>query len=280
LRSGAARQSDDRSAACVHLGGGTRVAREVGTEGKLAVRRRSKACRGVWKDSPVGQPDGRQLGTRRCANRRGDDAVASGDCIEDHRRRSRARFLREGSDQHDGRAAALVRIGVTRVARGRTEGKSAARPSCRVSRVLERDLTTNVNSMASKPTGQVRKHRRGPRPRSRAANLSRSHRRSAGRDPRAEEHDQHDGRSVERLRSESRASRARSAPRGKARRSAQGQASPVQEDLTDNVNGWRRNLTGQGAQHRRGHDRARRANCSRKINGRRQGRESPAQKTR
>jgi len=84
-----------------------------------------------------------------------------------------------------------------------------------------KDLTDNVQTRWRRTDRSGEQHRNeGHRTRFFArGDLSRkSHRRRAGRDPRAEEHDQHDGRSVERLRFGSLAPRAARSARGQAAR--------------------------------------------------------------
>ena len=125
----------------------------------------------------------------------------------DHRRRQRrpvarrspstsaARSSSSRNHQHDGRSAPLVRRrSDARGARGRHRGQ-ARRPGarCPASAGTWKDLTDNVNSMASNLTGQVRNIAdvaTADRPR---RPVAQDHRRREGRDPRAQEHHQHDG---------------------------------------------------------------------------------------
>ena len=131
---------------------------------------------------------------------------------------------------------------VTRVAREvGTEGKLGGQAAVPGVAGTWKDLTDNVNSMASNLTGQVRNiadvddGRRARRP------VAQDHRRRQGRDPRAEEHDQHDGRSAGAFASEVTRVRARSAPRASSavRRGARGRGhleGPHRQRQLDGVN--------------------------------------------
>ena len=151
---------------------------------------------------------------------------------------------------------------VTRVAREvGTEGKLGGQAVVPGVAGTWKDLTDNVNSMASNLTGAGAQHRRGDDRRRPRRPLAQDHGRREGRDPRAEEHHQHDGRSAQRLRLRGdAASRARSAPRASSaarpqvpgrRRHVEG---PHRQRQLDGVEPDR-----PGAQHRRGHDRGRQA---------------------
>ena len=112
---------------------------------------------------------------------------------------------------------------VTRVAREvGTEGKLGGQAAVPGVAGTWKDLTDNVNSMASNLTGQVRNIAdvatadRERRP------VAQDHGRREGRDPRAEEHHQHDGRSAQRLRVRSEPRGARGRHRRQARRPGRG----------------------------------------------------------
>ena len=113
----------------------TRVAREVGTDGKLGGQAQVREVSGVWKDLTESVNSMASNLTAQVRNiAEVTIAVASGDLSqEDHRRRARRDPAAQGSHQHDGRPAALVRLrGDARGARGRhRRASSAARPSCR-----------------------------------------------------------------------------------------------------------------------------------------------------
>ena len=89
----------------------TRVAREVGTEGKLGGQAQVKGVAGTWKDltDSVNSMAGNLTGqVRNIAEV--TTAVANGDLSqEDHRRREGRVPGAEEHHQHDGRSAALLR---------------------------------------------------------------------------------------------------------------------------------------------------------------------------
>jgi hypothetical protein len=125
------RQHDGRPAAVVRSEV-TRVAREVGTEGKLGGQAEVRGVSGTWKDltdsvnSMAEQPD--RPGPQ---HRRGDQGGRQRrPQQEDHGRRQGRDPRAEEHHQHDGRPAQLVRHEVTRVAREvGTEGKLGGRRS-------------------------------------------------------------------------------------------------------------------------------------------------------
>ena len=179
----------------------TRVAREVGTDGKLGGQAQVREVTGVWKDltesvnSMASQPDG-----AGAQHRRGDDRGRQRRPVEeDHRRCARRDPAAQGSHQHDGRSAALVRLGSdARRARGRHRGQ-ARRPGdgARRRRHLEgpdrlgqRDVRQPDRPGAQHRAGDDRGGARRP--------VAQDHRRCARRDPRAQGHHQHDGRSAQR----------------------------------------------------------------------------------
>ena len=100
----------------------TRVAREVGTEGKLGGQAEVPGVAGTWKDLTDNVNSMASNLTGQVRNiAEVTIAVANGDLSqEDHRRRARRDPAAQGNHQHDGRAAALVRLGGdARGARGR-----------------------------------------------------------------------------------------------------------------------------------------------------------------
>jgi hypothetical protein len=107
----------------------TRVAREVGTEGKLGGQADVKGVAGTWKDltdsvnSMAGNLD--RSGAQHC---RGDDRGRERRLVEkDHGRCARRNSGIERHDQHDGGSAALVRLGSdARGARGGHRKESSA----------------------------------------------------------------------------------------------------------------------------------------------------------
>ena len=137
----------------------TRVAREVGTEGKLGGQADVKGVGGVWKDltdsvnfmagnlTDAG-PQYRASDHRRRQGRPVDEDY--GGCA---RRNSGA----EEHHQHHGGSAQCVRLEVTRVAREvGTEGKLGGQADVRGVAGTWKDLTDSVNYMASNLTNQVR----------------------------------------------------------------------------------------------------------------------------
>ena len=138
----------------------TRVAREVGTEGKLGGQAevtgrrrhlegpdRQRQLHGVEPDRPGPQ------------HRRGRDGRrARRPVAEDHGRREGRDPRAEEHHQHDGRSAERLRLGGHAASRARSAPKasSAARRSCTGVAGTWKDLTDNVNSMAGNLTAQVR----------------------------------------------------------------------------------------------------------------------------
>ena len=114
----------------------TRVAREVGTEGKLGGQAQVPGVAGTWKDltdsvnSMAGNLTAQVRNIAEVAT-----AIASGDLSKKITVDVRGELLQpEGNDQHDGGAAALVRgRGDARGARGRHR-RQAGRPGERVRR--------------------------------------------------------------------------------------------------------------------------------------------------
>ena len=137
----------------------TRVAREVGTEGKLGGQARVEGVSGTWKDLTdsvnfmAGEPHGPGAQHRGRDDGRGHRRLVE----EDHGRREGRNSRAEEHHQHDGRSAQLVRRGSD--PRGPRSGhrRQARRPGRREGRAgTWKDLTDSVNFMASNLTGQVR----------------------------------------------------------------------------------------------------------------------------
>ena len=123
------RQHDDRAAQRVHLGGDPRRAR--GRHRRQA-RRPGAGARGdrrVEGPDRERQLDGAQPDRAGAQHRRRHDRRRERRSVEeDHRRRARRDPAAQGSHQHDGRSAALVRLGGdARRARGRHR-RQARRP--------------------------------------------------------------------------------------------------------------------------------------------------------
>ena len=136
---------------------------------------------------------------------------------------------------------------VSRVAREvGTEGKLGGQAAVPGVAGTWKDLTDNVNSMASNLTGQVRNIADVATAVATRRLVAQDHRRREGRNPRAEEHHQHDGGPAERVRLGSQPRGARSRHRRQARRPGRGPGvAGTWKDLTDNVNSMASNLTGQ-----------------------------------
>ena len=138
----------------------TRVAREVGTEGKLGGQAEVKGVSGTWKDLT---DNVNSMACNLTAQVRNiaevTTAVANGDLSqEDHRRRAGEMLELKNTDQHDGRPAHARSPPRSRASRARSAPKasSAARPRCKGVSGTWKDLTDNVNFMAGNLTGQVR----------------------------------------------------------------------------------------------------------------------------
>ena len=138
----------------------TRVAREVGTEGKLGGQAQVPGVAGTWKDLTDNvNLLAANLTTQVRNIAEVTTAVANGDLSqEDHRRRARARSLRLKDtintmvDQLNGFADE-----VTRVAREvGTEGKLGGQAQVPGVAGTWKDLTDNVNQLAANLTTQVR----------------------------------------------------------------------------------------------------------------------------
>ena len=199
----------------------SRVAREVGTDGKLGGQAVVTGVAGTWKDltDNVNQMAGNLTAqVRNIAEV--TVAVANGDLSKKITVDVRGEIL-QLKDTMNTMVEQLRSFAaeVTRVAREvGTEGKLGGQAEVPGVGGTWKDLTDNVNSMASNLTGQVRNIAdvatvdRARRP------VAQDHGRREGRDPRAEEHHQHDGRSAERLRLGSQPRRARGRHRRQARR--------------------------------------------------------------
>ena len=137
----------------------TRVAREVGTEGKLGGQAGGPGAGGSWKDLTdnvnfmASDLTGQVRDVAGVAT-----AIAGGASPQNHGGRARRNPSIKGNAQHDGRPAeSFCRRGNARRPRsgiGRRQGRSVAN----VPGVAGtwKDLTDSVNSMAGNLTGQVR----------------------------------------------------------------------------------------------------------------------------
>ena len=199
----------------------TRVAREVGTEGKLGGQAEVPGVAGTWKDltdnvnSMAAQPDGQVRNiaevTTAVAKRR--------PLAQDHGRRAGEILELKNTintmvDQLNAFASE-----VTRVAREvGTEGKLGGQAEVKGVAGTWKDLTDNVNSMAANLTGQVRNIAEVTTAVANGDLSQQDHGGRAGRDSGAEEHHQHHGGSAQRLRRGSDPRGARGRHRRQARR--------------------------------------------------------------
>ena len=199
----------------------TRVAREVGTEGKLGGQAEVKGVGGVWKDltDSVNSMAGNLTAqVRNIAEV--TTAVANGDLSRKITVDVRGEILELKNtintmvDQLNAFAGE-----VTRVAREvGTEGKLGGQAEVRGVAGTWKDLTDSVNSMACNLTAQVRNIAEVTTAVPRAI-FPQDHGRCARRNSGAEEHHQHDGGPAQRLRVGSHARGARSRYGRQARRS-------------------------------------------------------------
>ena len=199
----------------------TRVAREVGTDGKLGGQAQVREVTGVWKDLTESV---NLMASNLTAQVRNISevtiAVANGDLSKKITVDVRGEILQLKEaintmvDQLRSFAAE-----VTRVAREvGTEGRLGGQAVVPGVAGTWKDLTDNVNLLAANLTDPGAQHRRGDHRRRARRPLAQDHRRREGRDPRAQEHHQHDGRPAQRLRLRGDARGARGRHRRAARR--------------------------------------------------------------
>ena len=190
----------------------TRVAREVGTEGRLGGQANVPGVAGTWKDltDSVNSMAGnltaqvRNIAEVTTAVARGDlsrkiTVDVKGEILE------LKNTINTMVDQLNAFASE-----VTRVAREvGTEGKLGGQAQVPGVAGTWKDLTDNVNFMASQPDRPGAQHRRGGDRDRRRRPLEEDHRRRARRDPAAEGNAQHHGRAAALVRRRSDARRAR-----------------------------------------------------------------------
>ena len=120
----------------------TRVAREVGTDGKFGGQAHVPGVAGIWKDlDRIGQLDGQQPDGQVRNIAEVATAVASGDLVaQNHSRCPRRNSAAERSHQHHGRPAAFVCVGSNARGPRSRHRRQARRTSCcaRRGRDLER----------------------------------------------------------------------------------------------------------------------------------------------
>ena len=203
----------------------TRVAREVGTEGKLGGQAQVPGVGGTWKDLT---DNVNFMASNLTAQVRGIAEVAAAIAGGDLSRkitvdvRGEILLVKETMNTMVEQLRAFASE-VIRVAREvGTEGKLGGQAVVPGVAGTWKDLTDNVNLLAANLTTQVRNIAevttavaRGDLSRKITVDVS-------GRDPRAQEHDQHDGRPAQRVRVGSDARGARSGHRGQAGRPGAG----------------------------------------------------------
>ena len=259
----------------------TRVAREVGTDGKLGGQAIVPGVAGTWKDltDSVNAMCGNLTGQVRSIAQV-TTAVARGDLSRKITVDVRGEILELKDtintmvDQLNGFARE-----VTRVAREvGTEGKLGGQASVPGVAGTWKDLTDSVNFMASNLTGAGPEHRRG-RDRDRPRRpLQEDHGQRQRRDPAPQGDHQRDGRPAERVRVGSDARRARGRhrrPPGRPGQRARRRRHLEGPDRQRQLDGQQPD--GAGPQHRRGRHRHRRRRPLQEDHGRRQRRDSAAQ---
>ena len=194
---------------------------------------------------------------------------------EDHCRCPRRNSSTQGGHQYDGRPAPILRVrSDPSCSRGRNGGKTRRAGACARRRgnmegpyrQRQRDVR-----QSDRPGAQ---HRSGHDGRRSGRSFSQDHGRRARRDPRAQRHDQHDGRPAQWIRVRSDAGRARSGHGRPARRSSAGagrRRNMEGPDRQRQLDG--RQSDGAGSQHRRGGDGHRRRGPIEKDHGQRQRRD-------
>jgi HAMP domain-containing protein len=224
----------------------TRVAREVGTDGKLGGQAQIRDVSGVWKDltDSVNSMAGNLTAQVRNISEV-TIAVASGDLSRKITVDVRGEILQLKEaintmvDQLRSFASEVTRVAQEVGTEGRLGGQAVV-PGVAGT---WKDLTDSVNAMAAtSPTRcETSRGHDGRRPR---RPLPQDHRGRARRDPRAEEHHQHDGGPAERVRVEVTRVAREVGTEGKLGGQAQvpGVAG-TWKDLTDNVNFMASNLT-------------------------------------
>ena len=209
----------------------TRVAREVGTEGQLGGQAEVTGVSGTWQDLTDNVNFMAANLTEQVRNiAEVTTAVANGDLSQKITVDVRGEIaeLKETINTMVDQLSSFADE-VTRVAREvGTEGKLGGQAEVPGVTGTWKDLTDNVNFMASNLTSQVRNIAQVTTAVAQRRPLAEDHRRRARRDPRAEEHDQHDGRPALVLRRRGHPRRPRGRHRGQARRPGGGRrASPA-----------------------------------------------------
>ena len=240
----------------------TRVAREVGSEGKLGGQAQVPGVAGTWKDLTdnvnfmAGNLTGQVRNIAEVAT-----AIANGDLSKKITVdvRGEILLLKETLNTMVDQLNAFAGE-VTRVAREvGTEGRLGGQAVVPGVGGTWKDLTDNVNLLAANLTTQVRNIAEVTTAVARGDLTPQDHRRREGRNSRTEEHHQHDGGPAQRLRLGSDARGARSRHRRPARRSGAGARRRRHvEGLDRHRQRHGRQPHRTGARHREGRDRRRR----------------------
>ena len=260
----------------------TRVAREVGTEGKLGGQANVPGVGGTWKDltdsvnSMASNLTGQVRNIAEVAT-----AIAGGDFQpQDHRRRARRNPSAERNAEHDGGPAQpLRRRGDARGARSRHR-RPPRRSGQRAGRRRHLERSDRQRELDGRqPDGPSPQHRRSDDGRGARRPQPQDHGGRERRNSRAEEHHQHDGGPAQRVRLRSDARGARSRHRRQARRPGAGARRCRHLEGPDR----QRQLHGvepdrAGAQHRRSGNRYRRRRPLEEDHGRRARRNAAAQR--
>ena len=274
------RQHDDQAALRVCFGsdaGGARGRHRRQARGPGSGAGSERCLEGPDRErQPDGeQPDGPGAQHLRRHRRRRERRLLA----QDHGRRARRDPAAQGGHQHDGRPAALVRVrSDARCARGRNRGTSRRAGGG----ARRRGHLEGPDRQREPARGELDyagpQHRRGDDRRRARRPVAQDHRRCVRRSARAQEHDQHDGRPVERVRVGSDAGGARGGDRRQARRPGAGARRGRHVEGPDR----QRQLHGEqpdrpGAQHRRSGDRHRQWRPVEEDHGQRERRDPAAQ---
>ena len=181
----------------------TRVAREVGTDGKLGGQAIVPGVAGTWKDlTELCQLHGWQSDRTGPQYRRGRHRDRRRRPVaQDHGRRARRNPSAQGNAEYHGRPAQpLRRRGDARGARGRYR-RSARRPGQRAGRRRHLEGPYRQRQFdGGQPDRPGPQHRRSHHRGGEGRPVEKDHGRRQGRNSRAEEHRQYDGRPAQRLR--------------------------------------------------------------------------------
>ena len=202
----------------------TRVAREVGTDGRLGGQANVLGVAGTWKDLTDSREfDGVEPHRAGPQHRRSVDRDRHRRLVEeDHGRRARRNSRAERHHQYDGRSAQrLCRRSDARRARGRHR-RQARRPGAGARRRRHLEGLDQLGQLDGlEPDRPGAQHRRSRDRRGARRLVAQDHGRRARRNSRAERHAQYHGRPAQRLRRRSDPRRARGRHRRQARRPGQ-----------------------------------------------------------